>query len=591
MTYHAGLTWTDVLDRMDPTFVVADVEHDASKEVRIPGNGASLGVAIAGFEKNTTNVISHYFPYRHLDFNAPKDVQDRLKEFLENVKYKIYFNAKNDLVTLADLGISTAGEFIDPQSMDHWINGKLLKPSLDVISKLHGGNPKSMSAEMKEIINTGGPNQGWGQVPYFMMREYAANDAKITFELFIKLWPQFKRFMSLWKVEQEFIREFLIRIERIGIRLNKNLCLEEKEFGEERMEEIITELGLNPSSPKDMEELFVRRLKLGIAKLTPKGKPSFDKSALAEYDIILNGIDSPVAKMVKEFRGWQKTLSSNYDSYLNTVGRDGRVRPSYHIVNTPTSRLAASKPALQQIPRLSTQPWNGNVRNVFIPASGYTLWDIDYSQIELRVIAHYIDQQFGNNELAELLNDPKRHIFKEMSARLGWDYNNTKTMVYSISYGADIDRIKEIFGVDTEVARNIKEQLFRAYPEIEKLLTLARIKFMKKKYIKLWTGREVRNRLTNKPHAAMNYLSQGGGAEIVKRAALKVAKKIDWLDCRAVLQVHDSIVFEIRNGTENYWLPIIKEIMEEPPHERFVVKFPVGIKKWGTEDEINIADL
>lgn len=577
--------WDETIDRMDPKYVTLDVEHDANIETRIPGNGASLGVSIVGREIGSNEFIGHYYPFRHFDVNVPSATGEKLRDFINNkVQNLIMYNAKNDLVTAADLGIYYNGNFYDPMLMEHWLYGKYFNMSLDTISRLRGGNPKDMPPEMRMIIDAPGKNKGWANVPYFMMKMYGVNDSLITHELFLKLLPPFRRHESRWLEMQEFIR-YIIRMERAGIRLNKKLCEDQMEYGIDVMEQIQFELELNPASPTDMYELFVKKLKLGVKKKTPGGKPSFDKSALAEYDIELASTNSPVAKMVKEFRGWQKTISSNYKPYLELLGPDGRLRPKFNFHITPTTRLSAEKPALQQIPRLSPQEWNGNLRNAFIAAPGFTLWDVDYSQLELRILSHYAQDQ----HLMAILNDPLRSLFKEMSARLRWDYDKTKTFVYSVSYGAEVNRIREIFGVDAFTARSMKDQfMVHTYPKIGKLFNECKEKWRERGYVILWTGHEVKNRVDDKPHAAMNYLAQGGGAEIVKKNIIQLGRTIDWLDCRMVLQVHDSVVFEIRNGTEGYWLPIIKEIMQRQPHPNFKVRFPVAIKKWGTKDEITV---
>lgn len=582
---HEGLTWDDVLDRIDPTFVAADVEHDANIETRIPGNGASLGISIAGYEQGTNRIISHYYPFRHIDWNVPSATGEKLRDFFHTrVQNLIMFNAKNDLVTMADLGINYTGRFFDPLIMEHWNNGKYYDMRLDSLSQLHGGEPKKMSPELEKIINGPGKNKGWQNVPYFMMREYGAHDSVIEFQLFWKLWPTFQKHLSRWDKMQDFIR-CIIRMERTGIRLDKRFCEIELEYGTEKMLDIQDELGLNPSSPKDMYELFINRLGLKVLKKTPGGKPSFTKDVLRDYDIELARLNSPVAKMVREYRGWQKTISSNYGPYLELLGPDGRLRPNFNFHATITSRLSADRPALQQIPKLSPQSWNGELRKAFIASPGYTLWSVDKSQLELRIIAHYAN----DTELMAILNNPNRHLFREMAARLRWAYDPTKTFVYSVSYGAGVKRIMEIFGVDAPEATRLRDQFYVTYPKIAALMKECKNSFVKKGYIKLWTGHEVRNRIENKPYAALDYLAQGGGAEIIKDEMVDLDREIDWLDCRMNLQVHDEVMFEIRNGKEGYWLPIIKEIMEKKPHSNFNVNFPVAIKRWGTKDEVEVT--
>lgn len=582
------LDWSSVCKLLKGTrYLVLDTENDPCREARLPGSEVTLGVAVAGETPQGMGLLSHYFPVRHRDVNINSDVYQELLDLIYSAEYIIMHNAKHDLVTLREMGVDTSKfKFICTMVNEHMIHGKQKDHGLSALCKKYGLPVKEMPPRMEIVLNMFGKDEhgnkrGWAHVLYEDMLEYSGNDARITLRLFHKQQPylHIEPFNELWEWEQAFIR-VLIKMEQFGILVDKEFCKEQIEIGRAIQEEIVDILGgFNPSSSKDLHFLLIDSLKLPILRTTPKGNPSFDNKAMELYDDMLQEIGSPVARNILEYRGWAKTIGASYEPYLKYANsKDGRFRPSYRLVNTITGRLSAGY--AQQIPRMSDKPWNGELKKAFIPAVGYKLWDVDFSQLEFRVIAHYANEQ----ALIEIFNDPKRKLFDEMAAALQWLRDPTKTFVYMVSYGAGIEKIKLTLGVSTDVAERMKKDFFARYRGIAKLFKECMNKYKQNGYIKLWTGRKVRNNEFDKPYAALDYLAQGGGAEIVKRAIVRLDKLIDWNECRLVLTVHDSVVAEIREGREDYWLPIIKKAMEEPPHEDFKVPFPVEIKEWGTKN-------
>lgn len=586
------LTWNNVLDALSHTkYIVADTENDTRTEKRIPGSEVALGVALAGHLIGTDHVVSHYFPLRHLDVNIDQGTYVRLKALFEDsTKIFIFHNAKHDLVILEDMGIDTSRmNYYDTMLMEYTINGKQWSLRLDTISKKYGGRPKAMPPSMKVLVDTPEENKGWWLVPYELMRDYAINDAEITLNMFSKyLLPKFKPYEQHWEHDSRFIR-VLNRMEQIGIGINKKICKEEYERGSARMGEIQWKEfnGLNPNSNDDLHELLIKQLGLRVLKSSDKtGKPSFDKKVMERYDEYLATIDSPVAKLVLEYRGWMKTTSSNYGPYLRLVNSDGRLRCNFNMHTTVTTRLSCDTPNLQQIPRMSEKDWNGNLESAFEPATGYELYKIDYSQLELRIIANDCLRYSRDFELIDILNDPAGDIFSKMAKDLGWKRQDVKTFVYMVSYGAGVNKIMGTFGVSREVASYMKQQFFETYPPIDQLFKECMSRYKNNGYIKLWTGRPIRNAIDDKPYAALDYRAQGGGAEIVKRKMNEIAEVIDWKDCKLVLQIHDAVVPEIRKGTEDKWIPIIENIMTEPIDSKFKVKFPVETKVWGKKEAL-----
>jgi DNA polymerase-1 len=291
---------------------------------------------------------------------------------------------------------------------------------------------------------------------------------------------------------------------------------------------------------------------------------------------MLATMDDDRASLILEYRGYQKTVSSNYKPYLELLSPDGRLRPNYKMHGTVTGRLSCEKPNLQQIPRVSEKPWNGRLKQAFIAEPGFTLWEADYSQLELRLAAAYARE----TELLEIFNSG-RDVFTEMARDLNMARHDVKTLTYTIQYGGGITRIKNVFGVSVEKAAEIKDDYFERYPGFRKMSQQASSVCRRQGFIRLWSGR--RRHFAdpqNEAHKAFNSVIQGGAAEIVKHTMLRLSETVDSDDCRMLLQVHDSVVFEIRNGMEDAYLPKIKEVMEAVEPD-FGVHFAVDVHKWG----------
>jgi DNA polymerase-1 len=300
---------------------------------------------------------------------------------------------------------------------------------------------------------------------------------------------------------------------------------------------------------------------------------------MEEYEALLATMDDDRASLILEYRGYQKTVSSNYKPYRDLLSPDGRLRPNYKMHGTVTGRLSCEKPNLQQIPRVSDKPWNGSLKQAFIAEPGFTLWEADYSQLELRLAAAYAREE----ELLEVFNTG-RDIFTEMAAKAGMARHDVKTRTYTIQYGGGARRLSQVFGVTLEEGMAIRDQFFADYPGFRRMSQNASSKCRTQGFLRYWSNRRRHFRdPQNEAHKAFNSVIQGGAAEIVKHTMLRTAKVANDNDCRMLLQVHDSIVFEIRNRAEDHYCPLIQETMEQVVPD-FGVKFAVDIHKWGTEE-------
>lgn len=582
-------------------YLVVDTESNG-KDARVPGVISTVGTALACRPRGLAQICATYVPFRHkVGTNAGEDVFKEVKELIEAHPRLVGHNWKHDRVALENIDIEPKNEFFDTMLIEHFNNGKQLgwnqqyqimaNHKLDTLSRKYGGQPKAMPPAMQAIRDIFEPSIGilwWEYVSAELMFLYSANDGYITAELFEELEPLFNSYApnkSLWKTDQKFIA-VLNRMEQTGIRINQEFVNKKIDDHEYKMTEITEKLGgLNPNSPKDLKKLIIDQLgiKLDSPPLTDSGNLSFSSKAMEEYEPYLAATGSPVAKLVIAYRGYSKTRSANYLPYMKFLSSDGRLRANYNLHTTVTRRLSVNDPALQQLPRASPKPWNGDLKQAFIATEGYTLWELDYSQLELRLIAMYAKCQ----ELIEIFNDPDRDVFSEMAARLGWERQDVKTFCYMVSYGAGVKKIMSTFSLSWMAATDMKNQFFYAYPEIKTLLNECKTSWQKNKFIKLWTGRRIRDQYSNKAYAALDYVAQGGGAELVERAMIKVDEFIDWQDCRMVLQVHDSIALEIKNGEEDKWLPGVIERMTNTPFTD--ISFTVDVNRWGTKIKYKAA--
>lgn len=406
--------------------------------------------------------------------------------------------------------------------------------------------------------------------------------------------------LKLWPTEAAFI-DILTNITRRGIRVDLELCDKLHEQSVNRMDELTEQLGFKPSERTPLQEFLLNTLGLPVVAWTSGGasgnkKPSFNKSAMEEYDAMLESFRADPfaseeeieraksARKVLEFRGWQKADSACYVAYRNLVSPDGRIRPSFKIHGTKTGRLSCEKPNLQQIPRKSDKPWNGSVKQCFIPQDEeWELWEFDYKTLEFRLAALYANEK----ALIERVNDGQdlhqatADLIKELTG-IVIPRQDAKTTNFLILYGGGIDKLKWQLNCDREKAELIYNSYHAALPGVKSVMRMATRRASTRNHVKYWSGR-IKHYNTRwnmgEEHKAFNALCQGGGAEMVKHAMVKQQPLEIETARRMVLQVHDSVVWEIRKDYVEETVPQICKIMSDWP--QFPVKFEVDAHRWG----------
>lgn len=500
-------------------------------------------------------------------------------------KKLIFVNCQFDLIGLLHFGINLINEdFYDVPTMATLIDeNRPVVKSLDALGEHYCKAKKVLDPYVEKEKKAGNheitPEQMW---------DYACVDAELTYRVHRKLvateeWQRLLAETDVWPMKQRLIR-ILIEMKLRGVKVDVELTKKLEALGLHKQAELREAMEFNPGSHPDNVRVFIDQLGLPVLKRSAKTKkPSFDKEVMAIYDRMLEQMDSPLAKQVKEYRGWNKATSACYTPYLRLIGQDGRVHASFNTHRTVTGRLSSSEPNLQQVPKETDKPWNGRVKECFIAEPGYVLLSFDYSQLELRLGAAYAQEQ----ALLDVFNDDNRDIFTEMAAELGLTRQDTKTFVYATNYGAGDQKIAANLGVTLSRAREIRADYKSAYPGLARIDAFCQSRVKRDGYINLWTGRRRRFQYKSESYKAMNSLIQGGAADIVERVMIRVWDEIDCDDCQMLLQVHDALVFEVREERVDEFTERILSVMEDvnsiiPEHidGRFDVHFKVEASAW-----------
>lgn len=375
-------------------------------------------------------------------------------------------------------------------------------------------------------------------------------------------------------------------MEKRGVGINREICEQEIAYGEGRMNQLRRELGINPGSPKQLKTLLIDKMGLPVVRPTKTGAPSFDKVAMAEYEQILEnnpkyseGPWGTVAKQILEYRGWQITLGLCYRKFVEMQSPDGRLRCDYWLHGTKTSRTSCHNPNLQQVPKDGNKVWNRNIKRAFEPAPGYKLVQFDFNQGEMRLAAGYAQQE---NLIDTFVQG--RDMWADMIAALGRPKAQCKTLTYAKMYGAQREKLRMILGGDDPDSFITDWENYH-----DKIVEFSKHAYriaQRRGFIRLWTGR-IRHLPggDNGPRLAFNSLLQGGLAEIVKSAMIRLYREVDdEKKCRMLLMVHDSVIFEIAEDHLDDYIPRISEVMSRVHEEKdFGVPFTVSHEFWGKD--------
>ncbi len=506
-----------------------------------------------------------YLPLAHNYAGVPQQLElenvlTKLKPWLEDAsKPKLGQNLKYDKHVFANHGIKLNGIAHDTLLQSYVLESH--RPhNMDSLAMRHL-DIKTISYD--EVTGKGINRIGFDEVAIDTATQYAAEDADITLRLHQTLYPSIHNDERLNYIYCEIempILEVLFEIERNGVLLDDKLLQKQSdELGKklhalEEQAYVIAEQPFNLNSPKQIQEILFNQLKLPIIKKTPTGIPSTDEDVLQQL-----ALDYPLPKLLLDYRGLAKLKSTYTDKLPLMMDREtGRVHTNYAQAVAVTGRLASSDPNLQNIPVRTSE--GRRIREAFIAPPGHRIVSADYSQIELRIMAHISQDEgllkaFAAGEdihsatAAEILGIPLDQVDQEQR-------RYAKVINFGLIYGMSEFGLAAQLGIQRSAARAYMERYFARYPGVEKYMQQTREKAKRSGYVETVLGRRLwlpeinnanGNRRQGAERAAINAPMQGTAADIIKLAMIAVHNWLreEKLYSKLIMQVHDELVLEV----------------------------------------------
>ncbi|MEN3798630.1 DNA polymerase I [Aeromonas caviae] len=524
-----------------------------------------------------------YVPFGHDYLGAPVQLSEalvlgKLKPLLEDpARLKVGQNLKYDRNVLLNHGIELQGIAYDTMLESYVLNSTASRHDMDSLARRYL-NVETISFE--DIAGKGVKQLTFNQIELEQAAPYAAEDADITLRLHQALWGKLSAEPGLAKVFSEIelpLLPVLARMERLGTTIEPKLLHQQSQEIEVRLAELekqaheLAGQEFNLSSPKQLGEILFTKLGLPIIKKTPKGAPSTAEEVLAE---LAETYELP--RLLMEHRGLAKLKSTYTDKLpLMIKPQTGRVHTSYHQAVAATGRLSSTDPNLQNIPVRNEQ--GRRIRQAFIPCAGYKLVAADYSQIELRIMAHLSGDKGLLTAFAEGKDIHKAtaaEVFGVALDAVTSDMRRSaKAINFGLIYGMSAFGLAKQLGIGRAEAQKYMDLYFERYPGVLEYMERTRQQADAQGYVETLFGRRLylpdiksRNAGLRKAaeRAAINAPMQGTAADIIKRAMINVdgwIRGIEDQSIRMLMQVHDELVFEIREEKLEEYIALIKEKM------------------------------
>jgi DNA polymerase I len=507
-----------------------------------------------------------YLPLAHDYPDAPPQldrqlVLEALKPLLEDAgKPKLGQNLKYDAHVLKNHGISLRGIQHDTMLESYVLNSTATKHNMDDLAKHYLGVE---TIHFEDVAGKGVKQIGFQEVPIEQAAEYAAEDADITLRLHQTLAPQLQQNPQQWALYNEIeipLIDVLTRIEANGVLIDsgmldmQSLELANRITGIELQAHDLAGSTFNLGSPKQIQEILYDRLKLPVLKKTPKGQPSTDESVLQEL-----ALDYALPKLLLEFRGMSKLKSTYTDKLPQQINpKTGRVHTSYHQAVAATGRLSSSDPNLQNIPIRSEE--GRKIRQAFIAPPGYKIVAADYSQIELRIMAHLSGDAgllAAFSQGVDVHSATAAEVFDVAIEQVTNDLRRSaKAINFGLIYGMSAFGLAQQLGLSRNQAQAYIDLYFSRYPGVKQYMDTIREQAKQQGFVETLFGRRLylpeinaRNAAVRQyaERTAINAPMQGTAADIIKLAMLACDKWIanSGADVKMIMQVHDELVFEV----------------------------------------------
>ena len=573
-TYHTVLSqqdWDTLFERLSTEKRFAFDTETTSLDYRI--------AQIVGFSVAFDAQDAYYVPLAHDYEGAPEQLNRevilaQIKPILEDESVKkIGHHLKYDAHVLENHGIHLAGWYFDTMLASYVLNSVATRHGMDDVARLYLSH---LTTTYEQVAGKGAKQKTFNQIPLETAAHYAAEDAHVTYRLYEVLSSKLQAHPELVNILHNIevpVARVLTQMEENGIELD--LAFLDQLGGEfsntmQNLENQIMEIAgesFNVSSPKQVGEVLFEKLGLKGGKKTTTGQYSTSES-------VLEKIEHPIAQLILEYRGLSKLKSTYTDGLCKQANPDThRVHTSYHQALTATGRLSSTDPNLQNIPIRAEI--GRQIRKAFVAPEGRVLLAADYSQIELRLMAHLSQdealldafihgQDVHRRTAAEVLGIPLEEVTNDQRRQ-------AKAVNFGLLYGMSEFGLIRQLGFTRQESQDYIKQYFHRYPGIYDYMQRTRQVALEQGFVETLLGRrlytpdiDARNMMVRKAaeRAAINAPLQGSAADIIKMAMIEVDKMLPKDQAKMLLQVHDELVFEVDEDIADELAPKLAEVMQ-----------------------------
>ena len=556
-------------------------------------NAKIVGISLATDIDHAVYIpVGHDYPGAPVQLSCA-DVLQQLKPLLENEdKKKLGQNLKFDMSVLASYAIALRGVAFDTMLESYVLNSSSNKHDKETLVFKYLG--KTLTT-FSDLAGKGSKQLTFNQIELDKAALYAATDAAVVWQLHEVLWTELSKHQDLVEVFKDIeipLLSVLSHMERRGVCIDVELLREHSRELAVKLDNLEKEAYqiagsvFNLNSPLQLQEILFNKLQLPVLQKTPKGQPSTAEQVLQEL-----ALEYQLPQLILEYRSLSKLKSTYTDSLPQQVNSaTGRVHTSYNQAVAVTGRLSSTEPNLQNIPARSDE--GRRIRQAFVASPGYKVVSADYSQIELRIMAH-LSQDAGLLQAFAIDSDIHRataaEVFGVSLAQVTAEQRQRAKMInFGLIYGMSAFGLAKRLGLSKAAAQGYIDIYFKHYPSVKAYMERAKLQAQQLGYVTTIFGRrlyipDIKSRnfhlRSAAERAAINAPMQGSAADLMKIAMIKIDAWLQQtdLDINMIMQVHDELVFEIADGDIDKAIPKIKYYMENATKLSVPVLTHVGV--------------
>ena len=574
--------WLDKLQKAET--VAFDLETDSINPV---------GANIIGMSFATAEQEAAYIPIAHETDEAQLDLQEVLSKLMPVLEETVLIGQhfKYDLNVLSNYDVDLGSLRFDTMLESYILNSTASRHDMDSLADFY---LDKKTTKYEEICGKGAKQIPFAQVSIKDAAHYAAEDADITWQLHQRLWSELNQFEGQTKVFQEIempLVSVLAKMEQTGVLLDEHTLenhsaeLAEKMAAAEQQAFALAGKEFNLNSPKQLREILFEEQKIPSTKKTATGQLSTSEEVLQDLSH-----QHELPALILEYRSLSKIKNTYTDKLPLEIHSDtGRVHTSYHQAVASTGRLSSNNPNLQNIPIRTAE--GRKVRKAFVAPSGWKVMAADYSQIELRIMAHLSQDENLLNAFKHDLDVHSQTASQVFAVELDTvsreQRRAAKAINFGLMYGMSAFGLSKQLGIERREASNYIKQYFNQYPKVDSFMQNIRKLASEQMYLDTVFGRRLffpnindRNMRVRSgaERAAINAPMQGTAADIIKMAMIQVFDHIKRRDdIRLIMQVHDELVFEVKAEVAETLAGEIQEIMEAVAELDVPLKVDYGI--------------